>query len=353
MSDGSPIGGFNLDERSRAIFREIVDTYLDTGEPVGSRTISQRDDMNLSAATIRNVMSDLERMGLLDSPHTSAGRIPTHLGLRLFVDGLLEVGGLEERDRLDIEHRLSSSEKQLEDLLTEATGLLSGLSQCAGLVATPKYDTPIKHMEFVAVGAQQALAIIVSEDGSVENRLIETPAGMPPSVLLEASNFLNANIRGKTLAEAREDIQRATEKARLELNELTARLVDEGLAQWAGNTDPSSTLIIRGRSNLLEELDAAEDIERVRLLFDDLEHKQDLVQLIELAKDGPGVKVFIGSETKLFSMSGSSLIISPYIGKSQKIVGAIGVIGPTRLNYARIVPLVDYTAKVVGRLMSS
>lgn len=348
-----PIGVHDLDERSRAIFRQIVDTYLETGDPVGSRTISQQDGVMLSAATIRNVMSDLEQLGLLHSPHTSAGRVPTHMGLRLFVDGLLEVGDLSAQEQLNIEQRIAGTNQQFEDVLTQASAMLSGLSQCASLVVTSKSEAPIKHIEFVSLNPRQALVIIVNEEGAVENRLIETPLGLPMSALNEATNYLNARMQGRTLAEARQVLISESKKTRAELDTLTAKLVEAGLALWGGDgEDTQNRLIIRGRSNLLDDLDASEDLDRVRLLFDDLENKKELIQLMELATEGQGVKVFIGSETKLFSLSGSSVIVSPYIDKSHKIVGAMGVIGPMRLNYARIVPLVDYTAKVVGRLLS-
>lgn len=350
------IGVHDLDERSRRIFREIVDTYLDTGEPVGSRTISQ-SGVGLSAASIRNVMSDLEKLGLLHSPHTSAGRIPTHSGLRLFVDGLLELGDLSRQEQAVIEQRLTGSNEQLDDVLTQASAMLSGLSHCASLVVTSKSDAPIKHIEFVALNPGQALVILVNADGNVENRLIEIPLGLPASALTQAGNFLNARLQGRSLSELRQVLLDEIDGARKELDALTLRLVEIGIATWSGaddgaNGSKDSSLIIRGRSNLIDELGAAEDVERVRLLFDDLENKRELIQLMELASSGQGVKIFIGSETKLFSLSGSSLIVSPYVDKSEKIVGALGVIGPTRLNYARIIPLVDYTAKVVGRLLS-
>lgn len=347
------IGVNDLDERSRRIFREIVDTYLDTGEPVGSRTISQSDGVGLSAASIRNVMADLEKLGLLHAPHTSAGRIPTQTGLRLFVDGLLELGDLSHQEQAVIEQRLTGSNEQLDDVLTQASAMLSGLSHCASLVVTAKSDTPIKHIEFVALNPGQALVILVHADGNVENRLIEIPLGLPASTLTQAGNFLNARLQGRSLSELRQALLQEIELARKELDDLTLRLVEIGIATWSGaDDDRDSSLIIRGRSNLIDELGAAEDVERVRLLFDDLENKRELIQLMELASSGQGVKIFIGSETKLFSLSGSSLIVSPYVDKSEKIVGALGVIGPTRLNYARIIPLVDYTAKVVGRLLS-
>lgn len=343
----------DLDQRSRAIFREIVETYLSTGEPVGSRTVSRFDTVTVSPATIRNVMSDLENMGLLTSPHASAGRLPTQLGLRLFVDALLEVGDLTETDRRNITEQLAGRDKNIEDVLTQATTMLSGLSQCAGLVMTSTADAPLKHIEFLSTGPGQALVVIVTEAGSVENRVIEVPIGLPPSALHAASNFLNARLRGRTLSEAKTELDKEILKAKTELDFLSAKLVEDGLATWAGGGQaPLNSLIVRGRSNLLDDVEVAADLERVRMLFDDLETKKDVMQLMELAKKGDGVRIFIGSENKLFSLSGSSLIVSPYMDQQKKVIGVLGVIGPTRLNYARVIPLVDYTAKLVGKIIS-
>ncbi len=344
----------DLDQRSRGIFRTIVESYLETGEPLGSRTLSRSLPMTLSPATIRNVMADLEQMGLICAPHVSAGRLPTELGLRLFVDGLLEVGDLGEGERRDIEAQVASSGRSVEDLLTEATTLLSGLSQCAGLVVAPKNVAALKHIEFVPVGPSQALVVLVGEDGAVENRVIATPAGLPVSALQEASNYVNAQLRGRTLGQLREQIGEDIKSLRAELDALTASVVEAGLAVWSGGAktkDDGKSLIVRGQSRLLEDLQAVEDLERVRQLFDDLEREQEVVRLLELAEQGEGVRIFIGAENKLFSLSGSSVIVSPYRDQRQKIVGVIGVVGPKRLNYARVIPMVDYTAKVVGRLL--
>lgn len=338
-----------LSERSRDIFRSIVESYLETGEPIGSRTLSQRG-IALSPASIRNVMADLEHAGLLEAPHTSAGRVPTQLGLRMFVDGLLEVGNLANEDRQGIEAQLAAGGRKLDDVLMQASALLAGLSQHAGLVVTPKRDAALKHVEFVALGPQRALVITVGEDGSVENRVIETPLGLPPSTFIEASNYLSARMRGRTLEEARNDILSEITAQRAELNEITAKLVAEGLAEWGGAQTPS--LIVRGQARLLEDVAATAGLERVRQLFDDIERKNDLIQLLELAKQGDGVRIFIGSENKLYSLSGSSVIAAPYSDHTRRVVGVIGVIGPTRLNYARIVPMVDYTARVISRLIN-
>ena len=346
-----------LSERPREVFRHLVEAFLSSGEPVGSRTLSQRLPLALSPASIRNVMADLENMGLLYAPHTSAGRVPTEKGLRLFVDGLLEVGDLDANERGVIEASMRGSERRFEDVLTEATTLLSGLSRCAGLVMTAKQDAGFKHVEFVAAGPGKALVIMVSDDGQVENRVIAIPAGLPVSALSEASNYLNARLRGRTLDAARGEILAELESERRELDSLTAKVVAEGLATLSHSNSgvaraEENVLIVRGTANLLDSMDAQGDIERVRNLFADIERKNDLIRLLELAKDGDGVHIFIGSETRLFSLSGSSIVAAPYANAAGKIVGVIGVLGPTRLNYGRIIPMVDHTAKVIGRLLS-
>ena len=341
-----------LNSRSREIFRRIVDSYLATGDPVGSRQLSRILPMTLSPASVRNVMQDLEELGLVYAPHTSAGRMPTELGLRFFVDAMLEIGdiGNEERGRIESQVKAASRGQSLEGALTEASTLLSGLTRGAGVVLTTKDNARLKHIEFVRLEPERALAVLVSEDGSVENRVVQTPMGLPASALVEASNYLNARIRGRTLAEVRADIEAASGRAQAELDELTARLVDAGLASWAGLGE-NPQLIVRGQANLLENLRAVDDLERIRLLFADLETKKDVIDLLSRAEQGEGVRIFIGSENKLFSLSGSSMIAAPFRDGKQRIVGVLGVIGPTRLNYARVVPMVDYTAKVVGKLV--
>jgi heat-inducible transcriptional repressor len=346
----------DLGERPREVFRHLVDAFLTSGEPVGSRTLSQRLPVSLSPASIRNVMADLETMGLLYAPHTSAGRVPTEKGLRLFVDGLLEIGELAPNERAAIEARITEKNRGIEDVLTQATLMLSGLSRCAGLVVAAKQDTALKHIEFVAVAPGKALVVIVSEDGQVENRVIDTPLGLPASALVEASNYLNARLRGRTLDSARNEIMEELVGERAELDVLTAKIVAEGLATLASPSDSTrgadeKILIVRGASHLLETMEAQSDLERVRTLFDDIERKNELIRLMELAQGGDGVRIFIGSENRLFSLSGSSIIAAPYANAAGKVVGVVGVLGPTRLNYARIIPMVDHTAKVVGRLL--
>ena len=339
-----------LDERARDIFRRVVETYLETGEPVGSRTVS-KSGVALSPASIRNTMQDLTHLGLLTAPHLSAGRFPTHAGLRLFVDGLMEVGDIAEEEKREIEHRLAGRGRSFEDALDEASSLLSGLAGGAGVVLSPVRDLGVKHMEFVALGGDQSLAIIVFDDGAVENRLMRLAPGVTPSTLQEASNFLNARLKGRTLAAAKSEMRQDLDRARRELDETAARLVEDGLAAWGGGDGPERSLIVRGRANLLEERSALEDLERVRMLFDDLEQKEQLIGLLDDVREAEGVRIFIGSESRLFSLSGSALIAAPYMTGRQKVVGAIGVIGPTRLNYARVIPLVDFTARVLGRML--
>ena len=344
-----------LDQRSRDIFRRLVETYLDTGEPVGSRTIARILPSTLSSASVRNVMMDLEESGLIFSPHTSAGRIPTDIGLRFFVDALLEVGSIspEERGRIDAQIAGSNRARRTDELLSEATTLLSGLSHCAGVVVSPKLTTRLKHIEFVSLAPGRALVILVGEDGTVENRAITVPSGLPPSMLVQASNYLSARMQGKTVGEVQRIVREELTTLKGELDELAAKVVEAGVATWSGETEPEErTLIVKGQANLIENMTALDDLERIRKLFDDIENKKDLVQLLGLAEGGEGVRIFIGSESKLFSLSGSSLIVSPYRNSEEKIVGVLGVIGPTRLNYARIIPMVDYTAKLIGRLIS-
>jgi heat-inducible transcriptional repressor len=345
----------NLDARSREIFRRIVDSYLATGEPVGSRHLSRILPISLSPASVRNVMQDLEELGLVYAPHTSAGRMPTELGLRFFVDSLLELGDVTAADRGRIDAEVSAAVKngRIEGALAEATIVLSDLARGAGVVLTSKDNARLKQIEFVRLDPEKALAVLVGEDGSVENRIVDTPSGMPASTLVEASNYLNARLRGRTLGETRAEIEAASAQAKRELDDLTARLVNAGLAFWAGAETAGQQLIVRGQANLLEDPGARDDLERIRHLFADLETKTDVIDLLHRAESGDGVRIFIGSENKLFSLSGSSMIAAPLRNGDRKIAGVLGVIGPTRLNYARIVPVVEYTARMLGGLMGS
>ena len=337
-----------LNDRSREVFRRVVEGYLETGEPVGSRTLTRAMSEKVSAATIRNVMQDLEFLGLLDSPHISAGRLPTQLGLRLFVDGLMEVDPLAPSDRARIDETLGGA-GDTGAALDRVGAALSALTQGASLVLTPKHEAPIRHIEFVSLAPDRALVVLVFADGHVENRIFAPPLGQTPSSMREAGNFLNALAEGRTLSELRTHIGREIAARRQELDALAADLVESGFALW-DSAGSDARLIVRGRANLLGA--EAADLDRVRSLFDDLERKRDIASFLELAETGEGVRIFIGSENKLFSLSGSSLVVSPYMNADRKIVGAVGVIGPTRLNYGRIVPIVDYTAQLVGRMLS-
>ena len=350
MTDASKLLD-EMNERSREVFRRVVEGYLESGEPVGSRTLTRTLSEKVSAATIRNVMQDLEYLGLLDSPHVSAGRVPTQLGLRMFVDGLLEVGDLKADDRYKLDATLSDNADDVSGLLDRVGSALSGVTQGASLVLTPKHEAPLKHVEFVSLGTDRALVVLVFADGHVENRLFSPPLGQTPSSMREAANFLNALIEGRTLTELRSVMATEIARRRQEIDGLAAGLIEGGLAAW-DDSGHGDRLIVRGRSNLLGEESDAVDLDRIRVLFDDLERKQDIAEFLELTDQGDGVRIFIGSENKLFSLSGSSLVVSPYMNADRKIIGAVGVIGPTRLNYGRIVPIVDYTAQLVGKLIS-
>jgi heat-inducible transcriptional repressor len=342
-----------LNERSREVFRVLVESYLDTGDPVGSRTLTRSLTEKVSAATIRNVMQDLEHLGLLDSPHVSAGRIPTQFGLRMFVDGLLEVGDLSKTERLSIETSIGGEEQDIAQALDRAGSLLSGLTKSASVVLAPKSEAPIKHIEFVSLAPDKALVVLVTADGQVENRMFTPPMGQTPSAMREAANFLNAVLAGHTISELRSVVELEINKRRQQLDSLAQDLISVGVAAWTDTGSEQERLIVRGRSNLIEEGVNEQDLERVKELFDDLEHKREIAQFLNLAEEGEGVRIFIGSENKLFSLSGSSLVVSPYMNADRRVIGAIGVIGPTRLNYGRIVPIVDYTAQLVSRLMSN
>lgn len=351
MNDGRKIFS-ELNDRSREVFRRVVEGYLESGDPVGSRTLSRTMSEQVSAATIRNVMQDLEFLGLLGSPHVSAGRVPTQLGLRMFVDGLLEVTDLAEADREKLDATLGANERDVGTLLDRVGSALSGLTQGASLVLAPKHEAPIKHIEFVSLSSDRALVVLVFADGHVENRVFAPPMGQTPSSMREAANFLNALAEGRTLSELRTAMEHELKARRQEIDSLARELVESGAALWDNEGQPHERLIVRGRANLLAGSAEAEELDRIRLLFDDLERKRDIVEFLELAEAGEGVRIFIGSENKLFSLSGSALVVSPYMNADRKIVGAVGVIGPTRLNYGRIVPIVDYTAQLVGRMLS-
>ncbi|MAY65715.1 MAG: heat-inducible transcriptional repressor HrcA [Rhodospirillaceae bacterium] len=338
-----------LNDRSRQIFREIVESFVETGEPVGSRTLARRLPVTLSPATVRNVMADLEDMGLLFSPHTSAGRLPTETGLRLYVDGLLEVGNLTEAERASIKSQCAGTANSVEGLLAQATQTLSGLAHCASLVLAPKTESPLKHIEFVHLSPGRALVILVTESGVVENRIMEIPADLPASALVQATNYLSAKLVGRSISDAYDGIMNELESQRAQLDELTARLVEGGLATWAGgDTGPGGSLIVRGQAHLLEDVNLVTDLERIRSLFSALETKEQMLKILSMADRADGVQIFIGADNTLFNVSGCAMVVRSYRNEQQQIIGAVGVIGPTRMNYSRIIPMVDYTADLIG-----
>jgi heat-inducible transcriptional repressor len=341
-----------MNDRSREVFRRVVESYLSSGDPVGSRTLTRSMSERLSAATIRNVMQDLEYLGLLDSPHISAGRIPTHLGLRLFVDSLMEVGTVDTEDRARIEAAVPPADSDVATLLDHVSATLSGITRSASVVLSPKQEKAIRHIEFVSLSPDRALVVLVFADGHVENRVFTPPPGQTPASMREAANFLSAIADGRSLSDLSTSISKEISDRRQEIDSLARELVESGLAVWINSGERNERLIVRGQSNLLTDGAEQQNLNRIRTLFDDLERKRDIADFLELAEAGEGVRIFIGSENKLFSLSGSTLVVSPYMNADRKIIGAIGVIGPTRLNYGRIVPIVDFTAQLVGRLVS-
>ena len=348
MTDGAKLFE-DMNTRSREVFRRVVEGYLENGEPMGSRTLTRTLTEKVSAATVRNVMQDLEYLGLLDSPHISAGRIPTQMGLRMFVDGLLEIGEMNVADREKLNATVTDTAQNVDGMLDQIGSALSGITQGASLVLTPKQEAPIKHIEFVSLAEDRALVVLVFANGQVENRLFNPPPGQTPSSMREAANFLNALIEGRTLSDLQGAVKTEIAARRQEIDTLAHDLVESGLAVWQNKGDRHERLLVRGRANLLDGDAEEADLTRIRTLFDDLERKRDIAEFLDLTEEGEGVRIFIGSENKLFSLTGSSLVVSPYMNADRKIVGAVGVIGPTRLNYGRIVPIVDYAAQLVGK----
>jgi heat-inducible transcriptional repressor len=340
-----------LNERTRQILRLVIDAYVETGEPVGSKLISQKPGMKLSPATIRHVMVELEEMGLLYSPHTSAGRLPTDTGLTVFVEGLLEVNDLPAADRQKIEQGMQDVKGQtLPEILEQTSSFLSGLSSCAGLVFAPKTEYPIKQIEFVLLGPGHALAVLVTTNGAVENRMLELPPEVTATSLQRAANYLNSHIADKTLQEATARIRAELQSQQSQLDALTAKVVAAGIASLAP-PESGGHLFIKGQANLLEDVTALEDLDRIRSLFEALEAKETMLKLLQATTSADGVKIFIGSENKLFSHSGCTMVISPYKNQDARVIGAIGVIGPTRLNYGRIIPVVNYTSQMISKII--
>ena len=338
-----------ISDRARAVFRMVVENYLDSGSPIGSRTVSKLPGINLSPASIRNVMQDLEELGLLSHPHTSAGRVPTESGLRLFVDAMMQAAEPSAEERAAIEARLER-DGPIEEALAATTAVLSGLSACAGIVLVPKHEPVLKQFGFVQLSPGQALAVLVGSDGSVENRVVDLPSGVSPATLSDVGNYVSARLSGLTLSQARARLAGEIKAGEAALDKAAQELIARGLAVWSEDGS-RPVLIVRGQANLID-YEASADLERVRQLLDELETKEEIVRLLDSARAGQGMKIFIGSENKLFALSGSSVIAAPYRGGDGTVVGVVGVIGPTRLNYARIVPMVDFTAKALSRLMA-
>jgi heat-inducible transcriptional repressor len=337
-----------LTDRMREIFGRVVESYLESGIPVGSKVLTA--SVNLSPASIRGVMQDLEERGLLTHPHTSAGRVPTESGLRLFVDGIMQASAPDPRERAEIERQIAR-DQPIEDALAAASAALSGLSHAAGVVLAPKQELRLKQLSFVVLDDARALAVLVGADGNVENRIVPLDPGTTPAALTEVSNFINARLSGLTLAEAEARLRAEIRDRKEAIDSAAAELVASGLAAWTQDHERRPVLIVRGQANLIDET-TAEDLERVRKLLDELEDRQEIARLLEGARDAPGCRIFIGSENRMFALSGSSVIAAPYRGSQGQVVGVVGVIGPTRLNYARVVPMVDFTAKALTRLMA-
>jgi len=338
-----------LTSRAREIFRLVVEGYLATGQAVGSKTLASAGPLNLSPASIRSVLHELEGLGLLAAPHTSAGRLPTDQGLRLFVDGMMQVAEPSAEERAAIERQLSQP-GPIEAALTATSTILSELSAAAGVVMVPHREPRLAQLQLVALSPTRALAVLVGADGGIENRVIELPQGIAPGALEQASNYISAHLGGRTLAEAVRAIAAEIATGRSALDSASRDLVERGLAVWSEDALRRPVLIVRGASNLLDD-SVLTDLERVRMLLDDLENKQSVAELLETAREADSAQIFIGSENRLFALSGSSVIASPYRDREGRVVGVLGVIGPTRLNYARLVPMVDFTAQSLGKLI--
>jgi len=340
-----------LNDRSKQIFKSVIESYLESGEPIGSETLSKKLGINISASTIRSIMANLQEGGLLFAPHISAGRLPTDKGMRYFVDGLLEFGRLSKSECETIKNQCQSKGASFDDVLDEASRTLSGLSKCAGFVVAPKYQNKIKHIEFIRLSSNQVMSVVANENGLVENRILDSTNNYSEDTLRQVSNYLNSKFRGKTIDEIKKIINNELENSQLELNTISQKLVQEGIIELVPNSE-APYIFLHGQSSLLEDEIIAKDLDRMRAIFDDIENKSNFLSILDSTNKGKGVQIFIGAQNFLFNHSGLSMIMAPYINNEQKIIGAIGVIGPMRINYARIVPLVDYTSKVIGRILS-
>ena len=351
MNDATLVG---LKPRALEIFNALVTAYLESGQPIGSKTLAKRLRHDLSPAAIRSNMSDLEQAGLLFSPHISAGRIPTGSGLRMYVDGLMEYSAdLTNEDRMSIDGECAVRGVSVDELLEKTSRTLSGLSRCASLVLSPASNAELQHFEFVPLGENRALAVLVRMDGKVENRLIDLPSGVPQSAMVRASNYMNSRLSGRDLAAATGMIRNEIAAQRAELDEMSRRLVEAGVGLWAGgNSSEDAVLVMRGQSNLLDDIQAGEELETIGQLFDELEARENALRLLDATSEGDGVKIFIGAENKLFTNTGCSMVIAPYHDSKKQVIGAIGVLGPRHMNYARIIPMVDYTSRAIAAVLS-
>ena len=340
-----------LSDKSKKIFKSVIESYLESGDPIGSKTLSKKLGFNFSASAIRSIMASLQKEGLLFAPHVSAGRLPTDKGMRYFVDGLLEFGRLSKSECETIKNQCQSTGASFEDVLDEASKMLSGLSNCASFVVAPKYQNKIKHIEFIRLSSNQIMSIVANENGLVENRILDSTSNYDESTLKQVSNYLNSKYSGKTIDEIKKIISNEIENSQLELNKISQKLVEEGIIKLVPNFE-APYIFLHGQSSLLEDEIIAKDLDRMRTIFDDIENKSNFLSILESTNKGKGVQIFIGAKNLLFNHSGLSMVLAPYINNEQKIIGAIGVIGPMRINYARIVPLVDYTSKVIGKILS-
>ena len=341
---------FDLSDKSKHVFKSVIESYLETGEPVGSETLLKKFGINISASAVRSILANLQKEGLLFAPHVSAGRLPTDKGMRYFVDGLLEFGRLTKDERESIKSQCQTKGASFEDVLDEASKTLSGLSKCAGFIVAPKYQNKIKHIEFVKLNNKQIMSIIANENGLVENRILDTDNNYDENTLKQVSNYLNSKYTGNTFDEIKSFISEEIQNYQIEFDSLSKKLVQEGIIEIAPNSE-NPYIFLHGQSSLLKDEMIAKNLDKIRLLFDNIENKSNFINILDSTKKGKGVQIFIGSQNILFNHSGLSVVMAPYKNNKQKIIGTIGVLGPMRINYARIVPLVDYTSKVVGRIL--
>ena len=339
-----------LNDRSKLIFKKLVESYLKTGSPAGSETIMRTGGLNLSSASIRSILSDLQKEGLLFAPHRSAGRMPTEKGMRFFVDGLLEFGRISNIDKENIKQQCSSKGKSYEEVLDIASRAISGLSNYAGIVIAPKFQKNLKHLEFIRLNKTQLMLILAYVNGEVENRIIEDSGQYNSSLLIQASNYLTSKFSNKNISQIKKLLELDIKKSQNDIEIISSKLIKQGIIETSPNVK-NPYIFLHGQSNLLKDEIISKDLDQIRNLFDDIEKKSSFVEILENAGKAKGVQIFIGSKNFLFKHSGLSMIMAPYKNKEQEIIGAIGVVGPTRLNYSKIVPLVDYTSKIIGKVI--